>query len=149
MREYRKSEVAVDYETFQTMIQYEVANKIANNKKKASGSRTLLRLHRSLKFIYRLLRDVKVTEEHEKMSRITKRAYEDTLAMHHPWLIRKAVHAAVFTLPTRKKISEKLADQNADHDDVLECIGKTADLMERIFDITEVIYTRENLHGLP
>lgn len=147
LREYRKSEEAADYESFEKMIRYEVANDTTNNKKKASGSRTLLRLHRALEFTSRLMHDIRVAEEHDKMSHITKVAYDETLAKHHPWLIRKGVHVAVYTLPTRKHFIEKLGVQDAEK--ASEYLGKTADLQKRIFDITEAIYTREDLHGLP
>ncbi|CAG2247975.1 ceramide-1-phosphate transfer protein-like [Mytilus edulis] len=147
LRDYRKSPEAADYETFEKMIKYEVANKITDNKKKASGSRTLLRLHRALEFTSRLMHDVKAADEHGKMSHITKEAYDATLSKHHPWLIRKGVHVAVYTLPTRKHFIEKL--QAKDPVQGLEYLGKTADIQQRIFDVTEAIYTRENLHGLP
>ena len=147
LREYRKSPESANYETFEKMIQYEVQHKITNNKKKASGSRTLLRLHRALEFTSRLMHDLKAAEEHEKMSHITKEAYDDTLAKHHPWLIRKGVHVAVYTLPTRKQFLEKV--KHSEPVQAIELLGRTADLQQRIFNVTEAIYTREELHELP
>jgi hypothetical protein len=93
------------------------------------------------------MHDLKAAEEHEKMSHITKEAYDDTLAKHHPWLIRKIIHGAVYTLPTLKQFLEKI--KHSDPVRAIEFLGKTADLQQRIFNVTEAIYTREELHELP
>lgn len=147
LREYRKSEVSEKYITIQSMIEHEVETKTTNNKKKASGARTLLRLHRALEFTARLMMDLKTADDHEKMSHITKTAYDDTLAHHHPWLIRKGVHVAVYTLPTRKHFLEKLKMDDAEK--AKDLLAKVSDYQKEIFVITENIYTKEKLHDLP
>ncbi|XP_061196974.1 ceramide-1-phosphate transfer protein-like [Saccostrea echinata] len=147
LREYRSSEVSEKYVSIQSMIQYEVETKTTNNKKKASGSRTLLRLHRALEFTSRLLSDLKIADEHEKMSSLTKTAYDDTLARHHPWLIRKGVHVAVYTLPSRKHFLEKLKVE--DIEKAKDLLGRVSDVQKEIFIITEELYAKENLLDLP
>ncbi|XP_062597225.1 ceramide-1-phosphate transfer protein-like [Saccostrea cucullata] len=147
LREYRSSEVSEKYVSIQSMIQYEVETKTTNNKKKASGSRTLLRLHRALEFTSRLLSDLKMAEEHEKMSHLTKTAYDDTLARHHPWLIRKGVHVAVYTLPSRKHFLEKLKVEDAEK--AKDLLGRVSDVQKEIFVITEELYAKESLLDLP
>lgn len=147
LREYRSSEVSEKYVSIQSMIQYEVETKTTNNKKKASGSRTLLRLHRALEFTSRLLSDLKVAEEHEKMSHLTKTAYDDTLARHHPWLIRKGVHVAVYTLPSRKHFLEKLKVEDVEK--AKDLLGRVSDVQKEIFVITEELYAKESLLDLP
>jgi hypothetical protein len=56
-------------------------------------------------------------------------------------LIRKGVHVAVYTLPTRKQFLEKV--KHSDPVRAIEFLGRTADLQQRIFNVTEAIYTRE------
>lgn len=147
LREYRNSEVSEKYITIQSMIEHEVETKTTNSKKKASGARTLLRLHRALEFTARLMMDLNTADDHEKMSHITKTAYDDTLAHHHPWLIRKGVHVAVYTLPTRKHFLEKL--KMDDTEKAKDLLAKVSDYQKEIFVITENIYTKEKLHDLP
>lgn len=147
LREYRRSEISEKYVTIQSMIQHEVETNTTNNKKKASGARTLLRLHRALEFTARLMKDLKVADEHEKMSHITKTAYDDTLAHFHPWLIRKGVHVAVYTLPSRKHFLEKLKVD--DHEKAKDLLAKVSDLQKDIHCITEELYAKEKLLDLP
>lgn len=147
LREYRTSEYSEKYITIQSMIRHEVETKTTNCKKKASGSRTLLRLHRALEFTARLMKDLNTADDHEKMSLITKTAYDSTLAHHHPWLIRKGVHVAVYTLPTRKQFLEKLKVDNEER--AKDLLAKVSEHQEEIFIITEELYTKEKLHDLP
>ena len=147
LREYRKSEIGPSYKTIQGMIQYEVDQKSTNNKKKASGARTLLRLHRALEFIVDLFQALKDSDEHEKMSTLTSKSYYRTLAKHHPWLVRKGVDVAVYTLPSRKHFIEKLKISDMAHAEIL--LGNTAALGHKIFDVVEKVYTDFDLHELP
>ena len=58
-------------------------------------------------FIARLI-DNLTTMEGAAMSNAAARAYEETLAHYHPWLIRKAVGVAVYALPSRATLLVKM-----------------------------------------
>lgn len=147
LREYRKSDLGEHYKTVNSMIDYEVASKATNNKKKASGSRTLLRLHRALEFISDFLKEVKQAGEEEKLSGVCSKSYYRTLSKHHPWIIRKGVDVAVYTLPTRKQFIDKL--KITDVHEAEKLLESCADLGMKIFNVVEGIYTTHDLHGLP
>ncbi|KAH3817294.1 ceramide-1-phosphate transfer protein-like [Dreissena polymorpha] len=147
LRDYRKSNIGDHYKTIQMMIQYEVDNKLTNCKKKASGARTLLRLHRALQFVVDLLQTLKDSDEHDKMSKLTSESYYRTLSKHHPWIIRKGVDVAVYTLPSRKHFIEKLKISNLETTDKL--LEATASMGHRIFEVVEKIYSDFDLHQLP
>ena len=147
LKEYRSSELGEEYKTIQSMINYEVQTKTTNNKKKASGSRTLLRLHRALDFITDFMKNVRAAEMDAKLSGIGAQSYDRTIAKHHPWLIRKGVHLAVYTLPTRIQFMEKLKVEDQAHTE--ELLGKVAELGHKIFEIVEKLYADNNLLDLP
>ena len=129
------------------MLQYEVDQGITNNKKKASGARTLLRLHRAMEFTAELMLDVRNAQASDSMATITRAAYDNTLAKHHPWLVKKGVHVAVYTLPSRHNLIEKMKikDEESASEVLLECTN----LQTRIFDIIEKLYSQHKLHELP
>ena len=147
LREYRKSEVGEKFATIQSMVKYEVDNNLTNQKKKASGCRTLLRLHRALEFISALLTKIRNTDNSCKFSSEAKEAYDDTLAKFHPWVIRKAVHMAMYTLPDRQNLLVKMKVE-----DTPEGMAKLQALtlqLNEVYDITQALYVANNLLDLP
>lgn len=75
-----------EYETFQSMVKYEWTNgklkqPIAYNKQNAT--RVVLRLHRALIFIIRLLERIFYAESHLRTPQLCTEAYESTLAKYH------------------------------------------------------------------
>jgi len=147
LKEYRKSDLGDHYQTVQGMIEYEVSMKSTNSKKKVSGARTLLRLHRALEFIADFLKAVQEAEEDEKLSGVCSKSYYRTLSKHHPWIIRKGVDVAVYTLPTRKQFIDRL--KITDLSAAEKLLETTADLGMKIFFVVEKIYNDHGLHGLP
>ncbi|KAH8038832.1 hypothetical protein HPB51_003335 [Rhipicephalus microplus] len=62
--DYRKSDdVGDNYETLNSMIEYEKEEGIIADEKKPSGSRTLLRLHRALEFIAALFKAISTAND--------------------------------------------------------------------------------------
>ncbi|PAV74388.1 hypothetical protein WR25_07942 [Diploscapter pachys] len=68
---------------------------------KAKGVFEIICLHRALEFIMDFMQAVADAENHDNISHICRTSYDRTLAKHHNWVIRKAVHVASLTLPTR------------------------------------------------
>ncbi|OWF39840.1 Glycolipid transfer protein domain-containing protein 1 [Mizuhopecten yessoensis] len=147
LRDYRKSPDGEHYISVQSMIKYEVQQNITDNKKKESGSRTLLRLHRAMEFTAQLMKDVRNAEDGGKMSSITRTAYDATLSKHHPWLIRKGVHVAMYTLPSRKQLLEKI--MMANDQSKVEDLMEAAKLQQQMYDVIQDIYKTEKLLNLP
>jgi hypothetical protein len=67
----------------------------------ASGSRSLLRLMWFLDFVHSLLRNI-LAMPHSELRDSASKAYEDALAHHHPWILRKTIGAAMLMLPTKQ-----------------------------------------------
>lgn len=75
-----------------------------HRKELPNGSRTLLRLHRALLFVVKFIDNIRLANDNDKMSQLARKAYDETLAYYHPWLVRKGVHLAVHTLPSRHQV---------------------------------------------
>ncbi|XP_005100179.1 ceramide-1-phosphate transfer protein [Aplysia californica] len=147
LRDFRKAENAESYKTIQSMLDYEVANSLTNMKKRPSGARTLLRLHRALEFISALLMKIRDTDNSVKFSSVATKAYDETLAKHHPWLVKKAVHVAMYMLPSRPDLLNKMSieDSNAGKARMTDLI----DELNVIYNITQKLYEKDNLLDLP
>lgn len=98
------------YEMIGKMLDYEknevgILPKNGHHPDYSNGSRNLLRLHRALLFVVHFIEGIRHATDQEKMSQLARKAYDDTLAKHHPWLVRQGVHLAVHTLPNRHQVS--------------------------------------------
>lgn len=99
---YVKIEKMLDYETDNGLL---LDPNKQNSNNLANGSRTLLRLHRALLFVTKFTENIIKSEENIQMAPLARNAYDETIARFHPWLIKKAVHLALYTLPNRKQVS--------------------------------------------
>ncbi|XP_059178922.1 ceramide-1-phosphate transfer protein-like [Physella acuta] len=147
LRDFRKSENAEQYKSVQSMLQFEVSKDLTKSKKHPSGARTLLRLHRALEFISAFLQKLKNTDNSVKFSSAASAAYDDTLSRHHPWLIRKAVHVAMYMLPTRQDLLKKMGVE--DNEAGMQGINDLIHELNTIFSVTEELYKRDDLLDLP
>ena len=147
LRDYRKSDIGEHFVTIQSMVKYEVDNKLTVQKKKASGCRTLLRLHRALEFISALLTKIRSTDNSGKFSSEATEAYDCTLARFHPWLIKKAVHVAMYTLPYRPHLLVKMKVE--DTPEGMARVEALIQQLNQVYDITQELYTAHSLLDLP
>ena len=129
------------------MVKYEVDNDLTDQKKKASGCRTLLRLHRALEFISSLLTKIRVTDNSCKFSKEATEAYDTTLAKFHPWVIKKAVHVAMYTLPDRQNMLGKM--KIPDTEDGMGKVQVLTDQLNAVYGITQELYASNSLLDLP
>ncbi|CAJ0594110.1 unnamed protein product [Cylicocyclus nassatus] len=89
---------APTYQSVKKMIAFEHENK------DYTGSKALLALHRALEFICAFINALAESTNEDSVSLICRKTYEDTLARFHPWVIRKAVGLASYTLPSRGQL---------------------------------------------
>lgn len=73
-------------------------------------------------------------------------AYNDTLAQHHPWLIRKGAVVAMYAMPTREQLLNKVC---LDADRALETLPNVLMVAKVVYDRTEKLYSDYDLHSLP
>ncbi|XP_072375838.1 ceramide-1-phosphate transfer protein [Diabrotica undecimpunctata] len=132
-----------------SMIIYEKENDLLNKKKYVSGSRTLLRLHRGLDFIRLFLEKLKDIKNEEGTSTICRSAYDQTLSKHHPYLIRSGAQVAIYTLPTKEVLLERVCGDEKVILEAMELLPHTLEITALVYDRLENMYTEHKLHDLP
>ncbi|XP_041378516.1 ceramide-1-phosphate transfer protein-like isoform X2 [Gigantopelta aegis] len=142
------SDVGDKYNTIQSMIAFEVENDITQRKRPlASGSRTLLRLHRALEFIMAFMDRIRLSDENEKASSIASEVYTQTLAKHHPWIVQKISLVAMYMLPSKKTFIDVMCKH--DYANVMTMLSDVICEGKPIYDITQELYEKNGLLDLP
>ncbi|XP_018926169.1 ceramide-1-phosphate transfer protein [Cyprinus carpio] len=139
------------YVTIQSMVKYELENELVDLTKRGShpesGCRTLLRLHRALRWLELFLERLRTSTEDGKTSVMCSDAYNESLSQHHPWLIRKAVGVAFCALPGRDTFFDVM--NAGDHTQVVALLGESLPLIAEVYQITEDLYAKNHLLELP
>ncbi|KAA0706678.1 Ceramide-1-phosphate transfer protein [Triplophysa tibetana] len=139
------------YVTVQSMVKYELENNLVDITKRGnhieSGCRTLLRLHRALRWLELFLDSLRTSKEDDKTSVMCCDAYNESLAQHHPWLIRKAVGVAFCAIPGRDTFFQVM--NAGDETQVVALLGESLPLISEVYQITEDLYAKNNLLELP
>ncbi|XP_038182058.1 glycolipid transfer protein domain-containing protein 2 isoform X2 [Arvicola amphibius] len=112
---------------------------------RASGSRTLLLLHRALRWSQLCLHRVATgTLGGPDAGVQCGDAYSTALAEHHPWLIRQAARLAILALPSRGRLLQ-LACPGTREADARVALARAARVLEGVYNRTQSLLTR---HGL-
>ena len=134
----------------------------------ARTGRTILRLHRTLEFIMKLIGDLLEAEPDKSGHTIVADAYGKTLSNHHAWLVRKAASASLYALPNRggliAAISVEVVGAPPEGDappkpkkndpvdpspELKAAVEKVVGTLKRTHAAVEKLYTEHNLHELP
>ncbi|XP_026056137.1 ceramide-1-phosphate transfer protein [Carassius auratus] len=90
------------YRSVRSMLEAELQRGVVSfDTETPSGSRTLLRLHRSLLWLQLLLEKLGTEREGRSMGDLCRDAYLEVLAPHHPWLVQRAAELVFRTMPDR------------------------------------------------
>ncbi|CAL8325897.1 unnamed protein product [Merluccius merluccius] len=139
------------YVTIQSMVKYELENGLVDVSKRGthpeSGCRTLLRLHRALRWLELFLERLRISKEDGKTSVMCADAYNESLSQHHPWVIRKAAGMAFCVLPGRPTFFEVMNVGSTEK--VVEMLGEAVPMISKVYKITEDLYVQNNLLELP
>ncbi|KAI4887923.1 hypothetical protein NFI96_022447 [Prochilodus magdalenae] len=145
------SENGSHYLTIQSMVKFELDNELVDLTKRAthpdSGCRTLLRLHRALLWLELFLERLRTSTEESKTSVMCSEAYNESLAQHHAWIIRKAAGMAFCALPGRDAFFEVM--NAGSHQEVVNLLGEALPLISEVYQITQDLYAKNNLLELP
>ncbi|KAM7405209.1 hypothetical protein PAMP_012489 [Pampus punctatissimus] len=148
---YLNGENRCQYVTFQLMVKYELENELVDLTKRGShpesGCRTLLRLHRALRWLELFLERLRTSNEDGKTSVMCAEAYNESLSQHHPWVVRKAAGMAFCMLPGRPAFFEVM--NVGQPEQVVAMLGEALPLISEVYQITEELYTQHNLLDLP
>lgn len=73
-------------------------------------------------------------------------SYNGTLAQYHPWLVRKGALFAMHALPTRDVLLKKIC---VDVSKAIQALPTAIEVLKKVYDRTENLYTEFDLHSLP
>lgn len=150
LQDYRKSKHGEKYVFIQAMLDFEIENDLTRKTTHPlSGSRTLLRLHRALAFTMLFMSKLSQSTDDDSSYYMAKDAYNESLANFHPWIIRKAALWAMYTLPKVGDFTKKIGQPNMDKGKTKQLLKEVSDAMKQVYDFTEELYTKHNLHDLP
>ncbi|KAJ8390155.1 hypothetical protein AAFF_G00110290 [Aldrovandia affinis] len=139
------------YVTVQSMVKYELDNGLVDLTKRSSfpesGCRTLLRLHRALRWLELFLERLRTSAEDSKTSVMCSEAYNESLAQFHPWLIRKAAGMAFCALPGRSTFFEVMNVGTPEQ--VVVMLGDALPLISEVYQLTEDLYLKHKLLDIP
>lgn len=146
-----KDESGSHYVTIQSMMKYELDNQLVDVTKRGShpesGCRTLLRLHRALRWLELFLDRLRTSTEDSKTSVMCAEAYNVSLAQYHPWVVRKAAGMAFCILPGRQAFFEIMNVGTPEQ--VVATLGEAIPLISEVYQITEDLYAQHNMLDLP
>ncbi|XP_019746749.1 ceramide-1-phosphate transfer protein [Hippocampus comes] len=146
-----KEDTHSHYMTVQSMVRYELDNSLVDIDKRGShpesGTRTLLRLHRALRWLELFLERLRISSEDSKTSVMCADAYNESLAHYHPWVVRKAAGLAFCVLPGRPAFFEVM--NVGPPEKVVAVLGEAVPLISEVYQITEELYAKNNLLNLP
>ncbi|XP_038863944.1 ceramide-1-phosphate transfer protein-like [Salvelinus namaycush] len=139
------------YVTIQSMVKYELDSQLVDLTKRGSfpesGCRTLLRLHRALRWLELFLERLRTSTEDSNTSVMCSEAYNESLAQHHAWIIRKAAGTAFWALPGRATFFDVLNVGSPEQ--VMAVLGDTLPLISEVYKVTEDLYAQNNILELP
>ena len=105
----------VNYESIQSMIDYEVKTQRIRNKETTvrfksgkllpNGCRTLLRLHRSLGFISSFLNQIRIAPDDASSASIAWNAYSSTLGHYHSWPVKHTYEDLILLRKKKETLS--------------------------------------------
>ncbi|CAL8276265.1 unnamed protein product [Boreogadus saida] len=139
------------YVTIQSMVKYELDNQLVDLDKRGShpesGSRTLLHLHRTLRWLELFFERLRTSTEDSKTSVMCTDAYIESLSQHHPLGIQTAVRNTFCDLPGRPTFFEVMNVGGAEK--VVDMLGDAVPMISKVYQITEDLYAQNNLLALP
>ncbi|XP_004070945.1 ceramide-1-phosphate transfer protein [Oryzias latipes] len=151
LRNFLNGESGSEYFTVQSMVKYELENKLVDLKKAGShpesGCRTLLRLHRALRWLELFLERLRTSQEDGKTSAMCAESYNESLAQFHPWVVRKAAGLAFCMLPGRLAFFEVMNVGTPDQ--VVAMLGEALPVVTEVYQITQELYAKHDLLDIP
>lgn len=140
------------YKTVKSMIKYELENEVVNFKylpsgRVPSGCRTLLRMHRALKWLEVFIYKLGTSPGQDRTSQMCADAYHKTLSHYHSWFIRQVAEVAFLALPTLEEMHKIICVR--DHKEARFVLLTTVDSIVKVYNITQELYTINNMLDLP
>ncbi|XP_062993624.1 glycolipid transfer protein domain-containing protein 2 isoform X2 [Elgaria multicarinata webbii] len=141
------------YRTVQSMVAFELAEGLVGFQafpptKPPSGCRTLLRLHRALKWLELFLHNLGTSKRDGNPSRMCSDAYQVALAPYHSWWVQKAVAIAFLAMPSRQELYRIICPED-DEQKTRTVLQATVRSLARVHNITQDVYAAHGMLELP
>ncbi|XP_053137449.1 ceramide-1-phosphate transfer protein isoform X2 [Hemicordylus capensis] len=151
MENFRNSDQKAQYVSLQSMVDHELGQGLvdfhAQRDNPISGCRTILRLHRALRWLQLFLEALRTSGADSKTSALCTESYNASLAHYHPWIIRKAATVAFYALPSRNDFLENM--KVGTPEEAVEMLGEALPCLYQVYDVTESLYAKHQLLDLP
>ncbi|RCN27009.1 glycolipid transfer protein [Ancylostoma caninum] len=102
----------------------------------------------ALEFICAFISALATSTNEDSVSSICRKTYEDTLARFHPWVIRKAVGLASYTLPSRGQLITSIQGNMPEESYVREVLSDVVAKIQVVHSRVDAIFTQYELHTL-
>ncbi|XP_043393063.1 glycolipid transfer protein domain-containing protein 2 isoform X1 [Chelonia mydas] len=149
---HRAGPHAPHYRTLQAMVAFELRRGLVGLRalppgRPPSGCRTLLRLHRALKWLELFLGKLSHSGPEEDPSQLCAEAYQAALAPHHSWWVRQAAGLAFLALPSRQELYGLVCAEGEREARavLLDAVGVIAG----VYNVTQRLYAARGLLELP
>jgi len=149
LQNFRDGNNGQKFETIESMILFEKNENLLENPKYVSASRTLLRLHRAMKFIFLFLEEVCRFKMDDGLTKACQNAYNATLAEHHPWIIQKAAIMAMYALPNKEGLFNRIKLPHETEEYYSQVVSKSVEAMKEVFFRAQKLYEEHDLLNLP
>ena len=116
--------------------------------KYTSVSRTIVRNSWLFHFMIRLI-ELLLADRTTKLSTATKAAYKETLAPHHPTLVRTAASLAMLAVPKREKFVRLLTGAEDGSEEACERLGRLEAGVRKVWEQVVTIISENNYGNLP
>ncbi|NWU61099.1 CPTP protein, partial [Pterocles burchelli] len=151
MEEYCRGPQKEKYISLQSMVQHELAGGLLEGPQRSgqppSGCRTVLRLHRALRWLQLFLEGLRTARGDARTSAICTDAYNASLAAFHPWVVRKAAAVAFCALPARDPFLESMGAGTAP--EAAAALGEALPHIGEVYGITQQLFAQHSLLDLP
>ncbi|XP_039180830.1 glycolipid transfer protein domain-containing protein 2 [Crotalus tigris] len=151
LQQHQEGPHGLHYRTVQSMVDFELASGLVGFQSLSahqppSGCRTLLRLHRALKWLELFLHKLGTSQKDEKSSRMCAEAYQVALAPYHSWWVQQAVALAFLAMPSRQELYHIIAWEKPATGAV---VLTTVESLGRVYNVTQEVYSAHGMLELP
>ncbi|KAM4036918.1 glycolipid transfer protein domain-containing protein 2 isoform 2-T2 [Anomaloglossus baeobatrachus] len=152
LQNYLDGENGRSYRTVRSMMKYELENGVVNFEelppnRVPSGCRTLLRMHRALKWLEVFLYNIGTNPGEDKTSEMCAEAYHKTLAHYHSWFIRQVAEVAFLALPPIEEMYKVVCVQ--DYKEARVVLLTTVNAIVKVYNLTQELYVENHMLDLP
>ncbi|XP_037354515.1 ceramide-1-phosphate transfer protein [Talpa occidentalis] len=151
MERLRGGPQGTHYNSLQSMVAYEVGGGRVDLQQRSrhpdSGCRTVLRLHRALRWLQLFLEGLSGGPEDASAATLCADAYSASLAAYHPWIVRQAVAMASCTLPSRKVFLEAM--NVGPPEQAVQMLAEALPFIEQVYSVSQKLYADHTLLDLP